>query len=402
MTNPTLNIPNPPSAACPLAALLIILFLAVALGTVALHRPAAAAPGDRLDLADALFAAVAAVTNTGLAVRDAADRFTPLGQTIILILMQLGALATITTATLIFLRMLRPAVAPTARVTTTRVVSVFLMIQLIGFIALLFALPRSQSWPTHAFTALFDAISAVTNTGLRAHSDPTLTATHPTTHLILTPLILFGAAGGVLLFWHRNTDRPRTLDPVPRRILIALLAVYALATLTLFIVLSFSANPDPAPDRYLQSAALAASRTTGFNFVDPATLPPAARLALMPLMFIGAAPGSPVAGLGLLALALLCSRAPHSPNPQTLRRYVITILTAELVLVLAAAYLLALVEAPPLGHLLFTALSATSNAGLDVGITPQLTTYGRLILTAAMLAGRILPLCILTQSARAK
>ncbi len=77
------------------------LFL-ILIGTFLLSLPIATI-GDRLSLLDALFTATSAVCVTGLVVVDTGTTFTVFGQTVIMILIQMGGLGFMTAATLIFL-----------------------------------------------------------------------------------------------------------------------------------------------------------------------------------------------------------------------------------------------------------------------------------------------------------
>ena len=68
-------------------------FLAVILmGTLLLALPASSVAGEWTPVEDALFTAVSAVCVTGLVVRDTAAYWSDFGQTVILVLIQIGGL----------------------------------------------------------------------------------------------------------------------------------------------------------------------------------------------------------------------------------------------------------------------------------------------------------------------
>src|SRR5687768_914205 len=86
------------------AQLIVLSFAAaIAAGTVMLRFPVAHAPGASIGWLDALFTATSAVCVTGLIVVDTGRDFGPLGQAIILILMQMGGLGILTVGTLLAL-----------------------------------------------------------------------------------------------------------------------------------------------------------------------------------------------------------------------------------------------------------------------------------------------------------
>ncbi|BDZ45584.1 hypothetical protein GCM10025866_14930 [Naasia aerilata] len=79
----------------------IVVFLAlIALFTFLLAQPVMAADGRPTDLADALFTATSAICVTGLATVDMATHWSPLGQVVIVVGTQLGALGVLTLASL--------------------------------------------------------------------------------------------------------------------------------------------------------------------------------------------------------------------------------------------------------------------------------------------------------------
>ena len=76
--------------------IIILSFLAaIAVGTILLSLPAASTKGH-LSVIDALFTSTSAVCVTGLIVVDTATHFTKFGQTVILVLIQLGGLGIMT------------------------------------------------------------------------------------------------------------------------------------------------------------------------------------------------------------------------------------------------------------------------------------------------------------------
>lgn len=77
--------------------------VAIALATLLLWLPVSQAPGQRLTLLEALFTATSAICVTGLAVVDTGTAFSPFGQVVIMLLIQMGGLGFITLGTVLAL-----------------------------------------------------------------------------------------------------------------------------------------------------------------------------------------------------------------------------------------------------------------------------------------------------------
>src|SRR5215203_5254884 len=88
----------PPS---PALVLVVGFAILIVIGTVLLTLPLSSASGLWTRPIDALFTATSAVCVTGLAVLDTADHFSPFGQVVILVLIQLGGFGFMTGSTLL-------------------------------------------------------------------------------------------------------------------------------------------------------------------------------------------------------------------------------------------------------------------------------------------------------------
>jgi trk system potassium uptake protein len=151
------------------------------------------------------------------------------------------------------------------------------------------------------------------------------------------------------------------------------------------------------------------TRTAGFATVNFAELQAATLFVLMALMFIGGASGSTAGGVklatvGVIAAALV-STLRGQEQTQVFGRRVPTALVFRAMAVIAimltvhfaATALLAATqhrggEDLSFVALMFETMSALATVGLSTGITPLLTTEGKLILCAVMFFGRLGPL----------
>ena len=70
----------------------------ILLGSMLLSLPVSVREGQEVSFADGLFTATSAVCVTGLAVRDTVGCFSPFGQAVLLLLIQIGGMGVVTVA----------------------------------------------------------------------------------------------------------------------------------------------------------------------------------------------------------------------------------------------------------------------------------------------------------------
>jgi trk system potassium uptake protein TrkH len=152
------------------------------------------------------------------------------------------------------------------------------------------------------------------------------------------------------------------------------------------------------------------ARTAGFNTVDVSALSDSSRFILILLMFIGGSPGSTAGGIKTVTLAVVIMTAfaalRKRQEVEMFKRSVrivvvgraITVTLLFVVVLFSAALALSITENAngfTMSEIAFEAASALGTVGLTTGITPSLTTVGKLIIIAVMLIGRLGPLTLL-------
>jgi trk system potassium uptake protein TrkH len=142
-------------------------------------------------------------------------------------------------------------------------------------------------------------------------------------------------------------------------------------------------------------------RTAGFNTLPINSLTETTILFLMIYMFIGANPGSTGGGIKtttfvslLVAIfANLRGKKEYTIFERTLPRETvdkaITITFCGLFLIFIITGLLTLTEEAGIITLLFETVSAFGTVGLSLGVTPSLTSLGKVAIMFTMYAGRI-------------
>jgi trk system potassium uptake protein TrkH len=149
------------------------------------------------------------------------------------------------------------------------------------------------------------------------------------------------------------------------------------------------------------------ARTAGFNVIDIGSLSKASLLISMVLMFIGASPGSTGGGIKTTTFAVLVLSIigmfkgtrdlsifnRRIPNSNSREATSLVVLSATIIFIVL--FFLLLLEPFSFEDLMFEAVSAFGTAGLSTGITPMLSTLGKLLIILLMYVGRIGPLTLI-------
>ena len=397
------------------AALLAVMLGLTAAAAWGLRLDAATPPGERLGWVDAGFTAASAATCTGLETRGVADALAWPGRMIVLATGQVGAWAVMVAGAAVACRAFSLRWSGWRR-TAGGVVLVTLALE--ALTGLMLWLVGGSFDPAALPGCLMEGVGAVTQSGF-AWSE--FAATPRPVAVVLLPAMLVGSMGYPVWVaaWHTLRRRGGG-DPAGRRHALRVIRLTAAAFLLGAAVLALGqATPflhtalhlgvqghgryaapvdaDAAARLVRDAAGLSASaRSTGRAVVPPGGVEPAARVALVPLMLLGGGLGSAAGGLGLWVLA----RPRHTDHTgqhtaAALSRAAASLFAVYALLIVAAWFVLVLVEPYPPDRLLFEAVSATTNAGLTTGLTPSLTATAQATLTAAMLLGRVLPLALL-------
>nr|MBC8379688.1 hypothetical protein [Planctomycetota bacterium] len=406
---------------------------------------------ETMSITDAFFTATSATCVTGLIVADTGKDFSLMGQTIILILIQLGGLGIVVFGAVLAL-LLGQALsvkeslamqdllnAKTLRNISMMIGFIFLgtiVIEAIGAVSLMrmwdnapAALPHpDMKW----FYSVFHSISAFCNAGFSLFNTSLIDYdTSFGVYTVIAPLIVLGGLGFGVLYnlTHVATDRVKRflrikLDPasalsigMPERVQLQTKIVLAtsfilIAAGTILLMLFERCSPQTEHFGQFKVALFQSitARTAGFNTVDISALSEASKLILMMLMFVGGSPGSTAGGIKTVTLALvimvvyatLRKRREVEVFKRSVRMVVvgraITVMLLFAALLILMTMLLVLSECGrgwSLLDLAFETASALGTVGLSAGVTPTLTIAGKWIIIVTMLIGRLGPLTLL-------
>ncbi|MFM2355031.1 MAG: hypothetical protein RLZZ528_767 [Pseudomonadota bacterium] len=369
---------------------------------------------------DTLFTATSALSTTGLATVDTGTSFTGFGQAAVLVLIQLGGLGYMTVSSFVFLAWrhrlsgfrvkttraafgLPETVAPAAFLGS--VVVFTLAVELVGAFVLS-VIFYHRGVEGFVWQAVFHSVSAFCTAGFSLF--PTsLEAFRTDANLlmVLSVLSILSSVGFLIVtdIWTWIIGRAPRLGYSSRVILTMTTVLIALGTV-LFLAVT-PAPPGTSDGQRVLDAffqAMSASTTVGFNSVPIGGVVPAAMLALMALMLIGASPAGTGGGLkttsvaalwGVLA-ATLTGRSSVSFRGATLPdrriRAAVAAFLAYILLSFAGLFILLVTEAgAAFEALLFEVLSALSTVGLSMGVTGALSDAGKAVIVLLMFAGRV-------------
>lgn len=401
----------------------------IAAGTALLLLPPAAAPGRDVAFIDALFTSTSAVCVTGLVTLDTATAWSPFGQLVILLLIQIGGLGIVTFSTFVVLllggrislsqhEIVTAPLRPLGRVDAFRVVRRILLITLViealGA-ALLWAFLSSRFKPGDAvWHAVFHSVSAFCNAGFSTFSDSLMSFRADwAVNLTIMGLVIAGGLGFVVFLDLENRLRyGQRLGLHTRIVLVTTFALLIAGAAGFYLFEAENTLRDADGDeRVLASLfASATARTAGFNTIDYGMVTMPALMLTVLLMLIGGSPGSCAGGLKTTTFAVLLGAARSAVRgrnavelfrrtiPEVAVRQALALALLGLALVALGPLLLGLTESwgGPYGpgarryvDLGFESASALGTVGLSTGITPTLSSGGRLVVVFLMYAGRL-------------
>ncbi|OGA98672.1 MAG: ATPase [Burkholderiales bacterium RIFCSPHIGHO2_12_FULL_69_20] len=407
------------------AAVVALSFLAaIGIGTIVLLLPWATADGSRAGLLTALFTATSAVCVTGLVVVDTGTYWSGFGQTVILVLFQLGGFGMMAAATslgLVVSRQLRLSTRLVLQAEThslalgdvRSIAKLILVVTLVVealvtvLLALRFAFGHGMGWGDAAWHGLFHAVSAYNNAGFSTWGDSV--TRFAADGWVLAPLmaaIVIGGLGFPVL--HELVLRRKAHARASMHTVLTLWgSAVLLAGGALIFLLAESGNartlgPMGWGERVLAAAfASVSARTAGFNALDIGALSTESLALHYVLMFIGGGSAGTAGGVKVTTFFLLLLIVWNEIRghrdvefrgrriESAVQRQALTVLVLSAGVVVVAVLLLLPMTALPMEKVVFEVVSAFATVGLSTGITAELPAAGQLVLVVLMFVGRV-------------
>mgnify|MGYP001052946348 FL=1 len=402
--------------------------LGTLLGSILLILPFATKSGQSTSYLNALFTSVSAVCITGLSPYDINTHWTLFGQLVILFLIQasgLGFMTIVSAAFLIFKRNMSTGSknafildsrgnANGVLVLLRRIVVGTLLCETVGTLLLMIRFIPDFGAGKGIYFSVWHSISAFCNAGFDLMGSAggefvSLTgyATDPLVTLTLTGLIILGGLG--FCVWGDVIDCRFNFKKfqLNTKAVLAVNLVLIVSGTALFLLFERD-NPSYAGynfgEKLLVSIFNAATpRTAGFATTDSSTLSDSGVLLTVILMFIGGGSGSTAGGIRVGTFAVIVMgmlavfRGRRDINigkkriDYSLLSQALAILAACLMIVMTGTLIICAVEPSSMGlkEILFECVSALSNTGLSMSVTPRLTAASRIIIIILMYAGRV-------------
>ncbi len=441
----------------PWAILPVSFAIVIAFGTFMLMMPNSTPEGS-ISLVDAAFTSTSATCVTGLIVMNTETDFTLFGQTIILILIQVGGLGIMTFAAFFAMFLghsagLRES-ASMIRVMDSDFISDLkrMMGSIIGwtltietagaFILYIIWNGQAVDWSNNMkiWQSVFHSVSAFCNAGFSLNpvlADPSAGlfsnpenlegfAHVPGIAVTIGTLIVLGGIGFMVLtaIWghalHRMMTGTRMRMSVQVKLVLFITGILIVAGMVVFLALEWNGSlqgmslTQKLANSYLGSVT---PRTAGFNTVPTAGLAPSLLWFFVILMFIGASPGGTGGGVktstvGVLFMTVV-SLVRGKPATEIWKRRVpshdikrtaAVFLMASIAFGMSAGFLLLSEQGSKSGFgpfdYIFESMSAFGTVGLSTGPTAYLTWMGKIIIILTMFLGRIGPAALAAATGR--
>lgn len=424
------------------ALLFVLSFLIIILlGTGLLLLPNATV--GEISFIDALFTSTSAVCVTGLIVLDTAKDFTFLGQTFILILLQIGGLGIMTFTSffgfffkgntsfqsqMFFKDFVNESQIGAIFKTLIRIVVFTLSLELLGAGVIYILAPAEQfsNLGEQVWFSIFHSISAFCNAGFSTLSQSLYEPGFRTAynlHLVIGGLIVIGGLGFPIIFNYARLLKSMLLRlirqfrsnipyiHIPRiinintKIVINTTVILILSGMVFFAIAEYSnilAQKSWYGKVVTAFFASVTPRTAGFNTIDMSQLAMPTILIYLLLMWIGASPASTGGGIktSTVAVALLntLSLAKAKNRVEVFRREIdnesirraFSIILLSFVFIGFAIFLVATFEPQMrLIDIIFECFSAFGTVGLSLGITSSLSAASKGVIIASMFIGRV-------------
>lgn len=401
-------------------------FIAVFISICLLSLPIALKPGVDWTFLDVVFTAVSAVSVTGLTVVSTADTFSVYGVFILLFILQFGGIGIMTLGTFLWLLMGKKIGLKERQLIMTdqnqshlsglvnlmrQILIIILIIEAIGAIILgTYFLNYFPTWQEAYLQGLFASVSATTNAGFDITGESLVPFAHDYfVQFINIILLTLGAIGFPVLIelkefiLNRNKSSRFHFSLYTKLTTVTFFSLMILGTIVILVLEAkqfFQGNSWHESFFY----ALFQSTTTrngGLATMDVSEFSVPTLLVLCVLMFIGASPSSVGGGIRTTTFAInllfLFSFARGYKNIKVFRReiheedvkksIVVTILAVFICFI--ATVILSRTEQFLLIEIIFEVSSAFGTTGLSMGITPELSTVGKIVITILMFIGRI-------------
>ncbi|MBM7572767.1 TrkH family potassium uptake protein [Aquibacillus albus] len=408
--------------------IVIYYLLAISISTLLLSIPLLHSPGIELSFIDTLFTAVSAISVTGLTVVSTAETFNAYGKIAIAFILQLGGIGIMTLGTFIWV-LLGKKIGLRGRQLIRidqnsrnlsglvklmlKIFKIILVIELVGTIILsTYFLNYFDTWQEALLHGFFGAVSATTNGGFDITGASLIPfANDYFVQFVNIILIILGAIGFPVLIevqelmkgMYQDTNDKYKFSLFTKLTTFTFVGLVLIGWLLIYLLErnAFFADKTWHETLFYSLFQSVTSRSGGLSTMDVSEFSMPTLILTCGLMFIGASPSSVGGGIrtttfAIMLLAIYNYAKGNSSikvfgreiDPEDISRSFIVISTATM-LCFIATITLASSENLPIITILFEVSSAFGTTGLSMGITPDLSTFGKCVIMFLMFIGRI-------------
>lgn len=398
----------------------IVFLLIIFIGSIILWLPISQQPGQQLSYLDALFVATSAVCVTGLTPINISVVLSPFGQSVMLLLFEIGGLGFMSIALIVAL-MFKKRLSLQSRLLIkdmlnldsqggvikllSFVIKFSLIVQFIGAILLSVIFIPEYGMNKGIFYSVFHSISAFCNAGFDLFGDSLIGYQNNSyVLLVISGLIIAGSFGFIVWYDVLKLKKKHRLS-LHTKIALTVTSFLLLGGTLGFMLTEKFANQTFIPGIVNAFFLSVTPRTAGFASVDYTTMSYAGILLTLVLMFIGGTSGSTAGGIKTTTVGVLFIQLKSTiqgkkeaqwsereiPRAIVMKAFVLFFFAG--VICFVSAFILSITENIPdnsgIEYVLFEVVSALATVGLTMGLTPDLTEFGKLLIMSLMFIGRV-------------
>ncbi len=418
--------------------IMLSFLFAIFLGALLLTLPISSADGEWTGFVDALFTSTTATCVTGLVVAPTFAAWSTFGHIIILILIQIGGLGIITVVAGLSLLLHRKmglsdsmllmdafnlnSMSGLSKFVKKVIIGTFIVEAVGALLYMTVFVPEFGA--VGIWFAVFNSISAFCNAGIDIIGANSMApyVDNPIITFTTCSLIAIGGIGYIVwwdiirVFKERKTKKRRLFSRMTLHSKIAIISTLVLIFGGALFIFVFEYNNPLTMGNLSLFGKIQASvfqsvttRTAGFFSVSQPGLTTASAFVSILLMFIGGSPVGTAGGIKTVTFVVLMVSAAATitnksdavimdrrlTNDAVKKAVGVTMMNSAIIFI--ATLLLAIdpiTANVPLLDLLYETVSATSTVGLSMDLSPTLSYFGKLVITAAMYLGRVGPISL--------
>jgi trk system potassium uptake protein TrkH len=402
--------------------------LVVFIGTLLLRLPVATVKGQFTPWVDCIFTATSAVCVTGLTTLNTAEHWTYFGKTVIILLIQIGGLGFMSFTTL-FALLLGKKITLKDRLIMQEAMNFFSLqglVKLVKYI-MIFTLSvegagalflSTRFIPDYGvgkgiYFSIFHSISAFCNAGFDLTGNSLMPyAESSVVILVISALVIIGGLGFAVWAEIYNLKDIRRLS-LHAKVVISMSLALIFGGWLLMLLFELN-NPATLGNMDLEGKiinsffASVTPRTAGFNAMFLPDMTMAGKFLTIILMFIGGSPGSTAGGIktstfGLILMSLVSIIRNREETVIFERRIsrdlinkAVAVTVVGLGVVMVTTFILCITEVgASFEYIVYEAFSAFGTVGLTLGLTPELSFIGKIVIALTMYMGRVGPLTLI-------